>query len=187
MSTRFEVLQCPLPGLAVLQRRPIGDARGYLERMYCAADLQQILQGKSVVQINHTLTQQRGTVRGMHLQHPPHAETKLVSCLRGRVFDVALDLRRGSPTFLRWHAEMLTEDNHRTLVIPEGLAHGFQALEDGCEMLYLHTAAFKLEAEQGWNAIDPLFGIEWPESIVTRSERDIGHPMLSRDFAGIVV
>ena len=97
------------------------------------------------------MTASRGTVRGMHFQHPPHAETKFVSCLRGEVFDVAVDLRNGSPTFLHWHAEILSADNHRTLVIPEGFAHGFQTLSDDCEMLYFHTAAYNPEAEGGLN------------------------------------
>ena len=88
-------------------------------------------------------------MRGLHFQYPPHAETKLVSCLRGEVFDVAVDLRRDSPTFLRWHAEILSSDNHRTLLIPEGFAHGFQTLTEDCELLYLHTAAWQPGAEGG--------------------------------------
>ena len=125
----------PLSGLKVLQRKPISDSRGYLERFFCTEELEALALGKHIAQINCTLTANLGTVRGMHFQRPPHAEIKFVSCLRGEVFDVAVDLRNNSPTFLCWHAEVLSADNHKTLVIPEGFAHGFQTLADNCEML----------------------------------------------------
>jgi dTDP-4-dehydrorhamnose 3,5-epimerase len=123
----------------------------------------------------------------MHFQHPPHAETKFVSCLRGEVFDVAVDLRQGSPTFLHWHAEILTADNHKTLVIPEGCAHGFQTLTKDCEMLYLHTNAYRADAEGGLNAIDTRLAILWPLPITEQSERDSTHPFVSEDFCGVTV
>ena len=108
----------------------------------------------------------------MHFQHPPHAETKFISCLTGEVFDVAVDLRRGSPTFLLWHAEILSADNHKTFIIPEGFAHGFQTLTKDCEILYLHTTAYRADAEGGLNASDPRLGIQWPLSIAEQSARD---------------
>jgi dTDP-4-dehydrorhamnose 3,5-epimerase len=185
MSTRFDILETPLAGLRVLQRNPIGDSRGYLERLYCSAELQTLAPGKVIVQINHTLTASRGTVRGMHFQRPPHAEVKFVSCLRGEVFDVAVDLRYHSPTFLHWHAEWLSADNHKTLVIPEGFAHGFQTLTDDCEMLYFHTAAYQPEAEGGLNAQDPRLAIQWPLPVVGLSPRDAMHPLLDNDFTGV--
>lgn len=187
MSARFDILDMPIQGLSLLHRKPIGDDRGYLERMFCSEDLQVLIPGKSIVQINHTLTAKRGTVRGMHFQHPPHAETKFVSCLRGEVFDVAVDLRRSSPTFLRCHAEILSADNHKTLVIPEGFAHGFQTLTRDCEMLYLHTTAYRAEAEGGLNARDPRLGIQWPLPIAELSVRDSAHPLVSEDFSGVAV
>ena len=185
MSTRFDILPTPLADLRVLQRKPLGDSRGYLERLFCLQELDEILAGRHIAQINHTLTASRGTVRGMHFQRPPHAETKFVSCLRGEVFDVAVDLRRDSPTFLRWHGEILSADNHRTLVIPEGFAHGFQTLCDDCEMLYFHTAAYHAEAEGGVNALDPLLAIEWPLEVTTLSDRDRAHPWLAAVFEGL--
>jgi dTDP-4-dehydrorhamnose 3,5-epimerase len=187
VSARFDVIDTPLGGLKLIQRKLMGDQRGYLERMYCSSELQSHVSGKSVVQINHSLTARRGTVRGMHFQYPPHAEIKLVSCLRGAVFDVAVDLRRGSPTFLQWHAEILTAENHRTLLVPEGFAHGFQTLQDDCELIYLHTAAYQPGAESALNAIDPMLGIQWPEAIVERSARDMGHPFLNAEFGGIAL
>lgn len=187
MSIRFEILETPLSGLRVLQRKPIGDSRGYLERLFCNEELQMLAPAKYIAQINHTLTALRGTVRGMHFQRPPHAEIKFVSCLRGEVFDVAVDLRHNSPTFLRWHAELLSTDNHKTLVIPEGFAHGFQTLTDNCEMLYFHTHTYQPGAEGGLNAQDPRLAIQWPLPVGGVSPRDAGHPFLDENFSGMTL
>ena len=183
----FEIYETPISGLKVLEKQPIKDARGFFERVFCQASLEFILQGKAVRQVNRTLTLERGTVRGMHFQYPPHAEIKLVSCPRGEVFDVAVDLRAGSPSFLQWHGEVLSESNHRSMLIPEGFAHGFQSLSDHCEMVYLHTADYFVKAEGAINALDPKLSINWPDSISSRSERDMQHVMLSEDFQGIDV
>jgi dTDP-4-dehydrorhamnose 3,5-epimerase len=187
MTARFERLSTPLAGLTLLQRKPIGDRRGFLERLYCAEELEDIASGRQIVQINRTLTAARGTVRGMHYQHPPHAEMKFVTCLRGEVFDVAVDLRRDSPTFLRWHAEILGADNARTFCIPEGFAHGFQCLADNCELLYFHTARYCSDAEAGLGALDPRLAIEWPLSIADQSPRDLTHPPIADDFRGLAL
>jgi dTDP-4-dehydrorhamnose 3,5-epimerase len=187
MSIRFDILDMPIKGLMLLQRKPIGDHRGYLERMFCSEELKSLIPGKSLVQINHTLTANRGTVRGMHFQHSPHAETKLISCMRGEVFDVAVDLRRDSPSFLHWHAEILSADNHKTLVVPDGFAHGFQTLTKDCELLYLHTSAYHEDAEGGLNARDPSLDIKWPLPIAEQSTRDAAHPFVSEDFGGVAV
>jgi dTDP-4-dehydrorhamnose 3,5-epimerase len=185
MNRRFDFISTPLADLTVLQRKPLGDTRGYLERMYCADELAELLGKRHVTQINHTHTVARGTVRGMHYQQPPHAETKLVSCLKGEVFDVTVDLRHNSPTFLNWHGEILSADNHRTLLIPEGFAHGFQTLSDDCEMLYLHTHAYHAEAEGGLRADDPQLNIRWPLPLAGLSSRDAAHPLLDKGFTGI--
>jgi dTDP-4-dehydrorhamnose 3,5-epimerase len=187
VSTRFDILDMPIQGLKLVQRKPLGDSRGYLERMFCAEEMQALIPEKQVVQINHTITAKRATVRGLHFQHPPHAETKFVSCLRGEVFDVAVDLRRGSRTFLHWHAEILSADNHKTYVIPEGFAHGFQTLTEDCELLYLHTSAYQAEAEGGLNARAPRLGIAWPLPIGEQSVRDSAHPLAMEDFLGVAV
>jgi dTDP-4-dehydrorhamnose 3,5-epimerase len=187
MSSCFNILDTPLQGLNLIQRNPIGDNRGYLERMFCLGELQSLIPGKGIVQINHTLTAKCGTVRGLHFQDPPHAETKIVSCLRGEVFDVAVDLRQGSPTFLHWHAEILSASNHRTLLIPEGFAHGFQTLSEDCEMLYFHTAAYQPSAEGGLNAQDPRLDIRWPEVVVGLSSRDAAYPPVTAAFVGLLV
>jgi len=178
MSTRFEISNTPFSGLKVLLRNPIGDHRGYLERIYCTRDLAELLNGRSISQINHTSSALRGTVRGMHFQQNPHAEMKFVSCLQGEVFDVAVDIRPESPTYLRYYAEILSGNNFKTLAIPEGFAHGFQTLTDYCEMLYLHTAPYVPSAEKGLNPSDPMLKIPWPLAIKEISAKDASHPML---------
>ena len=126
-------------------------------------------------------------MRGLHFQRLPHAETKLVSCLHGEIFDVAVDLRRGSPTFLHWCGEILSASNRKSLLIPEGYAHGFQALTENCELIYLHTAAYHPEAEGAFNVFDLALNIVWPLPIVDLSECDRNHPFIKSDFQGIVV
>jgi dTDP-4-dehydrorhamnose 3,5-epimerase len=187
MKARFEVLSAPLSGLKLIQRMPIRDDRGYLERMFCAEELQSLIPGKGIVQINRSVTARRGAVRGMHFQNPPYAETKIVSCLRGEVFDVAVDLRRNSLTFLGWHAEVLSAGNHRTLVIPDGFAHGFQTLAENCELLYFHTAAWRPDAEGGLSPHDSRLDIRWPEAVAELSPKDAAYPFIGEDFAGLIV
>ena len=184
---RLYIEDTPIEGLCVIKRQPIGDERGYLERFFCAEELEEVIGKRGVVQANRTLTVKAGTVRGMHFQHPPYGEMKLVSCLQGEVFDVAVDLRRGSTTFLQWHAEILSADNHRTFCVPEGFAHGFQALTDDCEMFYLHTAAHQPEAEAGLCSLDPRIDIKWPMPIAERSARDKNFAMLTSEFSGLSI
>ena len=185
MTNRFDIIRTNLEGLVVLQRKPMGDARGYLERIYCSNDLASVLNGRKIAQTNHTFNQQAGTVRGLHFQYPPHAECKIVSCLYGSVYDVAVDLRRNSPTFLHWHGEVLSADNHRTMVIPEGFAHGFQALADASGLLYMTTAAYEHAAEDGLHVADQRLNIRWPLPIANLSERDRTQRYLTDAFVGI--
>jgi dTDP-4-dehydrorhamnose 3,5-epimerase len=185
--SRFVLRPTPINGLQVIEKQVIGDSRGFLERLFCQETIGELFGGKTIRQINRTLTQRKGTVRGLHFQFPPHAESKIVTCLKGEVWDVAVDLRQGSPTFLKHHAVLLTEDNHQSYLIPEGFAHGFQTLTPNCEMLYLHTADYNVESEGALNAYDPRLLINWPESISERSERDKTHAILADDFPGIAI
>ena len=123
----------------------------------------------------------------MHFQRPPHAEMKLVRCLKGKVWDVAIDLRAGSATFMQWHAEELSAENARMVVIPEGCGHGFQVLEEDSELLYLHTSLYAPEFEDGVLFNDPRLNISWPLPVTDLSERDRKHPLLTLDFAGLTV
>jgi len=171
----------------MVETTPFKDQRGAFYRAFCDQELASLLQGRITRQINVSRTDTVGAVRGLHFQHPPHAEMKLVRCLRGRVWDVALDLRRGSTTFLHWHAEELSADNAHMIVIPEGCAHGFQVLEADSELLYLHTAAYAPKFEGGVRHDDPTVNISWPLTAADISQRDARHPLLSEDFKGIVL
>lgn len=182
---RIDIRATPIEGLMVLERRPIHDQRGFLERLFCEDELRPFIGEARIHAINRTVTLRTGTVRGLHYQVAPAAEMKVVTCLRGAAFDVAVDLRRGSPTFLRWHAERLTEDNRVSILVPRGVAHGLQSLSDGVEMLYLHTAPHRPECERGIDALDPTIGIDWPLAVQDRSERDRSHYALGRDFHGL--
>ena len=182
---RFEVQPTKLAGLQVITRQPIVDSRGWFERAYCFDTFTQLGINKTISQINRSFTLQKGSVRGMHFQTTPFAETKFVSCLKGEVFDVAVDLRAGSPTFLEWHGEVLSADNQRSLLIPEGFAHGFQTLSADCEMLYLHTQKFDPASSSGINPLDLRLAIDWPLVITEMSEGDRHRPMMLPTFEGL--
>ena len=158
---RFLITEMPLSGLKLIERKKIGDSRGFLSRLFCMEELSAAGWVKPVAQINHTYTANKGTVRGMHFQREPHAEMKLVTCIRGEIFDVAMDVRAGSPTFLKWHGEILSADNCKALLIPEGFAHGFQTLTDDVELIYFHSAAYSPDAESGLNPNDRMLSIKW--------------------------
>ncbi len=185
--SRFSFIDMPLAGLKIVERQRIGDSRGFLSRLLCTEELAAVGWMKPVVQINHTYTARQGTVRGMHFQRAPHAEMKLVSCLRGAVWDVAVDLRSGSATFLHWHAEQLSAENNRAMLIPEGFAHGFQALTDDVELLYCHSAAYTPDAEAGLNPLDARLAIAWPLPITELSARDAAHPLICEESEGVRV
>ena len=174
-----------LEGVFLARSSPVMDSRGAFSRFYCERELAPALGSRRVVQVNHSRTNALGAVRGMHLQGPPQAEMKFVRCLQGSVWDVVVDLRAGSPTLLQSHAQDLTAENGLMMVIPEGCAHGFQALAPGSEMLYLHTAFYVPEAERGFSCIDPRFQLKWPRTITELSQRDAAHPPIDVGFAGI--
>jgi dTDP-4-dehydrorhamnose 3,5-epimerase len=184
----MNIMPTALSGVVIAETHVRRDDRGSFARLFCSRELAAALGERKIVQINLSQTRQSGTIRGLHFQHAPHAETKLVRCLKGKVWDVAVDLRSGSPTFLRWHAEELTPDNARMMIVPEGCAHGYQTLAPECELLYLHTAEHSREDEDGvaWN--DPQLRISWPLPLLQTgglSDRDQGLPMLAPDFSGV--
>ena len=183
--SKFLIIDTTIEGLKVIERQPIGDHRGFLARLYCSEELKSVGWQKPIAQINQTVTTKMGTVRGLHFQYPPYAEMKLISCLKGEIWDVAVDLRKSSPTFMQWYAEKLSAENHRALLIPEGFAHGFQTLCDDCELLYFHSAPYFRESEAGIRANDPKLKISWPLNFYEISHRDKMHSLLDDQFEGL--
>ena len=175
----------PLNGLKIIERTEVVDQRGAFERLFCADSLERLINSKPVKQISRSQTEHAGVVRGMHFQYPPFAETKIVTCIQGDIFDVVVDLRKGSTSFLKWFGINLHSSGCKTLLIPEGFAHGFQTLSPNCEVLYFTTASYTPTAEGLVNALDPLIGIKWPLEISSRSARDSTRPMLDANFKGI--
>lgn len=171
----------------VIERRILRDSRGSFERVFCGEEMFEVLGNRKIRQINFSRTLRTGTVRGMHYQMPPRAELKVVSCLRGRVFDVAVDLRLGSPTFLHVFSIELSAENGKALVIPEGCAHGFQSLTDECELLYLHTAPYASDLERSVNSEDPALAIQWPLPISERSDKDAAIPFIEPTYLGVQI
>lgn len=182
---KFEIIDTNFEGLKIFQRLPFQDGRGEFERLYCAEDLSPFFGCKPIVQINRSKTINRGTVRGLHFQYPPHSEIKVISCIRGEVIDVALDIRRNSSTFLKFFSMRLSSKDFKSIFIPEGFAHGFQALTDNSELLYFHTSKFEPISEGGINAMDPKIGIDWPIKSISRSIKDSEFRYLPDDFEGI--
>lgn len=175
-----------IEGLFVAESTAIGDERGSFMRLFCAPSLKAELGiERPIVQINRSVTAKKGSLRGLHFQRFPALEAKTVRCLRGRVLDVAVDLRAGSPTFLKHFSVELDGGSGNALMIPEGFAHGFQTLTDDCEMLYLHSAAYAKEHEGGLRYDDPALGIKWPLPAGAMSVRDQAFPLIDRSFEGI--
>jgi len=180
----MNVNNTPIEGVMELVRNPMSDNRGLFQRIYCNDLLLGFLNSKSIKQINHSVTSEAGAIRGMHMQLGASAEYKIISCISGEVFDVALDLRRNSQTFLKWHSVILAPGEHNSLLIPPGVAHGFQSLEENSELLYLHTENYSPNDEFGVNFHDPRVNIKWPRLPTQISDRDLSLKNLSNDFLG---
>lgn len=161
-----------LAGATVVEPERREDARGWFARMYCEREFEARGLPGRMVQTNQSLTKKRGTVRGMHFQHAPDAEDKLVRCVRGAIWDAIVDLRPESPTYCSWIGVELSEDNGRMLLVPKGFAHGFVTLTEDAAVMYQVSSFYAPGAEGGarWN--DPAFGIEWPIEVLDMSEKD---------------
>ena len=175
----------PLKGSYIVQLTPIKDKRGWFSRTYCKDEFEQIGHTAEWVQMNHSYTADKGTIRGMHYQPPPFSEIKLIRCIRGKVFDVIIDIRKDSPTFLQWYGVELSEASMNMIYVPEGFAHGFQTLSDNCELIYHHSAVYVSGVEKGINYSDPRINITWPVGPTQISDRDRDHQMLLDNFNGI--
>ncbi len=175
----------PLEGSYLIDLEPFADERGWFARYYCRNEFSEIGHTKEWVQMNHSVSYKKGTIRGMHFQVQPYREIKMVRCVGGSVFDVIIDIRQDSPTFLQWFGTELSAVNKRMLYIPEGFAHGFQCLDDNCELLYHHSEFYQSGAEAGIKYDDPVIGIQWPLPVSVLSEKDGNHPSLTKDFKGV--
>lgn len=175
----------PLNGSYIIELSPFSDSRGWFARTYCKDEFKQIGHFKEWVQLNHSVTYKAGSIRGMHYQVQPYREIKMVRCIAGAVYDVIIDLREGSSTFLNWFGTELSAQNKNMLYIPEGFAHGFQTLADDCELIYHHTELYTPVAEAGIKYNEPLVNIQWPLPVTEISERDKSHPYLDVHYKGI--
>jgi dTDP-4-dehydrorhamnose 3,5-epimerase len=177
--------ETPLAGAYTIELSPFYDDRGWFVRTFSKDEFKNIGFAGEWVQMNHSFTAKAGTIRGMHYQFPPYREIKMVRCIRGEVFDVIIDLRKESPTFLRWFGIKLSLSNMNMIYIPEGFAHGFQALTDSCELIYSHSEFYMPGHEGGIRYDDTLVSIEWPSGVTMISDRDNNHPALTESFKGI--
>ena len=174
-----ELISTPLESVWEIRSKSFEDQRGAFTNAFRIQEpiFQQVWGNRSIAQVNISCTKSVGTVRGFHYQAAPHSEAKLIRCLRGRVWDVAVDLRINSPTYGSWHAVELSPNLSNAFVIPEGCAHGFQVLEPQSELLYIHSGEWVPKFERGirWN--DAKLGVEWPKPVVFLSARDQELPL----------
>lgn len=187
MGNKLKIQSTAFDGLFVIEPLANIDDRGIFSRVFCTEELKNIFKEKSIKQINHSITAKKGTVRGMHFQYAPDCEVKMVTCLRGEVYDVVVDIREDSKTFLKIFSVELSAENKKIIFIPEGFAHAFQTLEDDSELLYLHSNIYTPDNEGGINCKDPSLNIEWPLEITDISKRDEEHKFLDDSFKGIRV
>ncbi len=183
--SELRYLPTPLPGVLQIERTLHLDGRGTFARLFCTQELVPAGWTGPMAQINHSVTSRCGTVRGLHYQLPPFAEMKLVSCVRGRIWDVAVDLRRDSPSFLQWHAQELSPESGMALLIPQGCAHGFQALSDDAEIIYCHSSPFAPTAQSGLHPCEPRLAIAWPLPVQQLSQQDSNWPALDAALMGV--
>ncbi len=176
-----------IDGAYTIELEAFRDNRGAFSRQFCTREFEQIGFTGPIAQINHSATTQKGTVRGLHYQLPPACETKIIRCLQGKIFDVMVDLRAGSPTFMKWHGIELSKASLSMVFIPEGVAHGFQTLTDHVEMIYLHSAHYTPHCERGIRFDDERLSIKWPEQVTCISSRDLGFPGLEKTFNGLTL
>ena len=173
---------CPLTSVYTIELEKREDYRGFFAHTFCIDEFRSRGLAYNIVQINNSLSTDRGTLRGMHYQLPPHAETKIVRCIRGSLWDCVLDLRERSPTFGQWFGAELSGDNRRMMYVPKGCAHGFITLEDQTEAFYIVDEVYAPRQERGVRYNDLRFSIQWPIVPICISEKDQGHPDFDRDY-----
>ncbi len=175
----------PLSSAHLIEPEIMEDPRGGFSRLYCRKELESIGCRSPIAQVNQSFNRDKGTLRGLHYRVRPGAEIKMVMCVRGAVFDVIVDLGKGSETFLKWHGEIISAANRKIMYVPEQCAHGFQTLEDDCVLVYFHTGFYDPDHERVIRYDEPRVGVKWPAGISSISERDRNAPYLSPDFPGL--
>lgn len=168
-----------IPGVYIIDIEPATDERGFFARTFCEKELAAHGLCTRFVQNSISLNKKKGTLRGMHFQAEPYQEIKIVSCNKGAIFDVALDIRKDSPAFKCWTSCELTGDNHRMIYIPQGCAHGFQTLQDDCQVSYQISEFYRPECSRGIRWDDPAIGIKWPIKEKIISQKDLSYELLS--------
>ena len=181
----MQFIETPLKGLYLIQLKVLKDDRGFFARTFCKEQFLTIGFDKEFVQFNHSFNTLKGTIRGMHYQKPPFAETKLIRCVQGKVYDVAVDLRKDSPTYLQSFGAELSAENMTCILIPEGFAHGFQTLEDNTALIYHHTSYYTPNTEGGARFNDPALNIHWQLPPVNISPKDLLYPLINQSFEAI--
>lgn len=181
----MEITALPIEGPKLLSPNMFSDNRGAFGRVFCQNELEASGINFSIKQVNHSITREIGSVRGLHFQFPPKCEGKIVKCLKGKIFDVIVDIRENSETFLQWVSVELSEDNQLALYIPAGFAHGFQTLQEHVELIYFHSDLYSPGLEGGLLYNDPVLDIPWPLTVTNISDRDLKHKMVNNEFKGI--
>ncbi|NGX56461.1 MAG: dTDP-4-dehydrorhamnose 3,5-epimerase [Candidatus Anoxychlamydiales bacterium] len=175
----MKIIQLLLNGAAIIKSDIFEDNRGFFTRLFCQKELSKLHNSKSIDQINYSFTKKKGTIRGLHFQKNPFEEIKIVRCLKGKIFDVIVDMRKNSKTYLKWHGEILSENNHKMLYVPKGFAHGFQTLEDDCMTIYFNNEFYNPQAELGIKFDDKLLNIKWPIKMTAISDKDLNFESLN--------
>jgi len=174
----MHVLETSLPGVVILEPKVFGDHRGWFTETYSCRSLAEFQILTVFVQDNHSFSAKRGTLRGLHFQNNPKAQTKLVRCTRGSILDVAVDIRKGSPAYKQWVSVELSADNFRQLLIPQGFAHGFVTLTDDVEVQYKVDTYYAPECDRGIRYDDPSIGVDWGDVVPVLSAKDEQAPLL---------
>jgi dTDP-4-dehydrorhamnose 3,5-epimerase len=181
----MEFRETKIDGLYLIDLAPFEDLRGFFSRIFCKREFTSAGLVSDFVQTNHSVTNQSGSIRGLHYQGYPHMEVKLITCVAGAVWDVVVDLRENSATFLHHFGVQLSEANRQMIYIPKGFAHGFQTMKDRSSLIYQHSAYYHPGSENGLKFDDPVLNIQWPLEVTNISQKDENYPWIDDQFEGI--
>lgn len=187
MGNKLVIENTKFEGLYIVNPVVHQDERGAFFRVFCEDEFSSLLNGETIKQINHSITDKKGTVRGLHFQYTPDSEIKIVKCIKGKIIDIVVDIRKSSKTFLQVFSIELSSKNKKMLYIPKGFAHGFQTLEDNTELIYLHSNIYTPNNEGSLHIKDPLLNINFPLDIINLSKKDNEQKFIDSNFKGIEI